>query len=91
MIRPGPFEALRRSTFVAPEGQENTAISIRLENGRDLVLRNPTAGTGRDYLHGARWNGVELTSGMIPHTTLAQGGVLEFTMGKEPRAWGDLA
>jgi predicted alpha-1,2-mannosidase len=66
-------------------------IAIRLENGRDLVLRNPTAGTGRDYLHGARWNGVELTSGMIPHTTLAQGGVLEFTMGNEPRAWGDLA
>ena len=63
----------------------------RLENGRDLVLRNPTAGTGRDYLHGARWNGVELTSGMIPHTTLAQGGVLEFTTGKVPRAWGDLA
>ncbi|GAA3294323.1 hypothetical protein GCM10020295_18550 [Streptomyces cinereospinus] len=65
-----------------------TKATVHLENGRDLVVRAPKNSARNVYVQGLKVNGRNWTSTALPHTLLAQGGVLEFDMGPRPSAWG---
>ncbi|MFH9662168.1 GH92 family glycosyl hydrolase [Streptomyces sp. NPDC017248] len=62
--------------------------TVHLENGRDLVVRAPGNSARNVYVQGVRFDGRPWTSTALPHALLARGGVLDFTMGPEPSAWG---
>ncbi|WP_318200748.1 GH92 family glycosyl hydrolase [Streptomyces sp. SCL15-4] len=62
--------------------------TVHLENGRDLVVRAPRNSAKNVYVQGVRFNGRPWTSTSLPHSLLAKGGVLDFSMGPRPSAWG---
>ncbi|MFF5532094.1 GH92 family glycosyl hydrolase [Streptomyces cinerochromogenes] len=63
-------------------------VTVHLENGRDLVIRAPKNSARNVYVQGVRFNGLPWTSTSLPHSLLSKGGVLDFSMGAEPSAWG---
>ncbi|MFF5857203.1 GH92 family glycosyl hydrolase [Streptomyces sp. NPDC012751] len=63
-------------------------VTVHLENGRDLVVRAPGNSAKNVYVQGVKVNGRAWTSTSLPHSLLAKGGVLDFSMGAEPSAWG---
>ncbi|MFE0516470.1 GH92 family glycosyl hydrolase, partial [Streptomyces sp. NPDC058964] len=62
--------------------------TVHLENGRDLVIRAPGNSAKNVYVQGLTVNGRPWTSTSLPHSLLAEGGVLDFRMGPKPSAWG---
>ncbi|MGA5130272.1 GH92 family glycosyl hydrolase [Streptomyces olivoreticuli] len=65
-----------------------TKATVHLENGRDLVVKAPGNSARNVYVQGLRVDGKEWTSTALPHSVVANGGTLEFTMGPRPSAWG---
>ncbi|MBT2387723.1 GH92 family glycosyl hydrolase [Streptomyces sp. ISL-11] len=65
-----------------------TEATVHLENGRDLVVKAPRNSARNVYVQGLRVNGKRWTSTVLPHSEVANGGTLEFTMGARPSAWG---
>ncbi|MFE9453763.1 GH92 family glycosyl hydrolase [Streptomyces sp. NPDC006739] len=65
-----------------------TKATVHLENGRDLVISAPGNSATNVYVQGVRVDGRPWTSTSLPHSLLAQGGTLEFSMGSRPSAWG---
>ncbi|MFC6067237.1 GH92 family glycosyl hydrolase [Streptomyces ochraceiscleroticus] len=65
-----------------------TKATVHLENGRDLVINAPENSARNVYVQGLRVNGKPWTSTALPHSVLARGGTLDFTMGPEPSRWG---
>lgn len=65
-----------------------TKATVHLENGRDLVVEAPRNSDQNVYVQGLRVNGKEWNSTALPHSLLAGGGRLEFTMGPRPSTWG---
>nr|WP_246430536.1 GH92 family glycosyl hydrolase [Streptomyces rectiverticillatus] len=65
-----------------------TKATVHLENGRDLVVKAPRNSTRNVYVQGLRVNGKAWRSTALPHSVLAKGATLEFTMGPRPSSWG---
>ncbi|MFD9000055.1 GH92 family glycosyl hydrolase [Streptomyces sp. NPDC059582] len=65
-----------------------TKATVHLENGRDLVVKAPKNSTKNVYVQGLKVNGRTWTSTSLPHSLLAKGGVLDFSMGSKPSSWG---
>ncbi|KRV46688.1 alpha-mannosidase [Wenjunlia vitaminophila] len=65
-----------------------TKATVHLENGRDLVVKAPENSRENVYVQGVRVNGSNWTSTALPHSAIANGGTIEFTMGPEPSSWG---
>ncbi|MFI8965439.1 GH92 family glycosyl hydrolase [Streptomyces sp. NPDC053493] len=65
-----------------------TKATVRMDNGRTLVVEAPRNSARNVYVQGVRLNGERWTSTALPHGLLAKGGVLKFDMGPEPSAWG---
>lgn len=65
-----------------------TKATVHLENGRDLVVKAPKNSAKNVYVQGLKVNGRTWTSTSLPHSLLAKGGVLDFSMGSKPSAWG---
>ncbi|MET7685404.1 GH92 family glycosyl hydrolase [Streptomyces sp. NPDC005423] len=65
-----------------------TKATVHLENGRDLVVRAPKNSAKNVYVQGLKVNGRTWTSTSLPHSLLAKGGVLDFSMGSKPSSWG---
>ncbi|UQA92571.1 GH92 family glycosyl hydrolase [Streptomyces halobius] len=65
-----------------------TKATVHLENGHDLVIKAPHNNPENIYVQGLRVNGKPWNSTALPHSLLARGGTLEFTMGAQPSAWG---
>ncbi|WP_240136717.1 GH92 family glycosyl hydrolase [Streptomyces sp. MUM 178J] len=65
-----------------------TKATVRMDNGRTLVVRAPRNSAENVYVQGVRLNGKRWTSTALPHRLLARGGVLEFQMGPRPSSWG---
>ncbi|MEU6119851.1 GH92 family glycosyl hydrolase [Streptomyces sp. NPDC047117] len=65
-----------------------TKATVHLENGRDLVIKAPKNSARNIYVQGVKVNGKTWNSTALPHSVLARGGTLDFTMGPEPSRWG---
>ncbi|MEU3627496.1 alpha-1 2-mannosidase [Amycolatopsis coloradensis] len=65
-----------------------TKATVHLENGKDLVVKAPGNTEATVYVHGLTIDGRPHRSSTLPHSTLADGAVLEFTMGEKPSDWG---
>ncbi|WP_234432556.1 MULTISPECIES: GH92 family glycosyl hydrolase [unclassified Streptomyces] len=63
-------------------------VTVHLENGRDLVVKAPGNSAKNVYVQKVTFNGRPWTSTSLPHSLLSKGGVLEFSMGAKPSAWG---
>ncbi|MET9802463.1 GH92 family glycosyl hydrolase [Streptomyces sp. NPDC006368] len=62
--------------------------TVRMDNGRTLVVRAPENSARNIYVRGLKVNGKRWSSTALPHALLAGGGTLEFDMGPRPSAWG---
>ncbi|WP_181772833.1 GH92 family glycosyl hydrolase [Amycolatopsis pittospori] len=65
-----------------------TKATVHLENGKDLVVTARGNTDGAVYVQGLTIDGRPHESSTLPHSVLAGGAALEFTMGEEPSAWG---
>ncbi|WP_445396986.1 GH92 family glycosyl hydrolase [Streptomyces sp. LE64] len=65
-----------------------TRATVRMDNGRTLVVRAPANNARNVYVQGLTVNGRPWHSTALPHALLAGGGEVEFTMGPEPSSWG---
>ncbi|MFV0127219.1 GH92 family glycosyl hydrolase [Streptomyces sp. HMX112] len=65
-----------------------TRATVRLDNGRTLVVEAPDNSAHNVYVQGLRVNGRAWNSTALPHALIARGGTLEFDMGPSPSAWG---
>ncbi|MFG3497256.1 GH92 family glycosyl hydrolase [Streptomyces sp. NPDC047928] len=65
-----------------------TRATVRMDNGRTLVVTAPGNSARNVYVRSVRVNGRAWTSTALPHDLLARGGTLEFTMGPRPSTWG---
>jgi len=64
-------------------------ITIKFENGKELVINAHGASFGKNYIHGVKLNGVETGNTYLNHFEISKGGVLDFEMGEEAnKEWG---
>ena len=63
-------------------------MDIRLENDRHIVINAPSVSDSNRYIQSLRVNGKPWNRLTLPHTLLAQGATLDFTMGPKPSTWG---
>ncbi|SDK29363.1 GH92 family glycosyl hydrolase [Streptomyces indicus] len=62
--------------------------TVRMDNGRTLVVKAPQNSARNIYVQGLKVNGKAWNSTALPHSVVAKGGVLEFAMGPKPSKWG---
>jgi hypothetical protein len=65
-----------------------TKATIRLENGKSLVINAPNNSPTNVYVQGLKVNGKRYDKSYLPHDVLAKGGVLDFDLGAKPSNWG---
>ncbi|RSN60774.1 alpha-1 2-mannosidase [Amycolatopsis sp. WAC 04182] len=65
-----------------------TKATVHLENGKDLVIEAPGNTGDTVYVQGLTIDGRPHESTTLPHSALAEGAVLKFTMGEQPSEWG---
>jgi hypothetical protein len=68
-------------------------VTINLENGKKFVIRKQQTANGKkennSYVTATKLNGKTSTKSYLLHTDVMKGGVLEFTMDKQPsKTWG---
>ncbi|ANW21805.1 GH92 family glycosyl hydrolase [Streptomyces clavuligerus] len=63
-------------------------VTVKLDGGRELVVKAPRNSARNIYVQGLKVNGKPWHSTALPHGVVARGGTLEFAMGPEPSAWG---
>jgi len=59
-------------------------ITVKLENGKQLVIAAPEASLENKYVQQVLWNGATETKNWVSHSNLLQGGTLQFTLGQNP-------
>jgi predicted alpha-1,2-mannosidase len=65
--------------------------TIHLQNGAKLEIIGANASEENCYVQSLKVNGKKWESSWLPWQEVAGGGTLEFTLGKEPSAWGTKA
>jgi predicted alpha-1,2-mannosidase len=65
-----------------------TKATVRMDNGRTLVVEAPRNSAKNVYVQGVKVDGVHWNSTALPHRLLADGGTLKFDMGPRPSARG---
>jgi predicted alpha-1,2-mannosidase len=65
-----------------------TRATVNLENGRKIVVNAPANSATNVYVQSLKVNGKAYTSTSLPHSLLAAGARLDFTMGPHPSSWG---
>lgn len=65
-----------------------TKVTVRMDNGRKLVVEAPRNSAKNLYVQGVTVDGRRWNSTALPHDLLAEGGTLRFEMGPKPSAWG---
>jgi hypothetical protein len=64
-------------------------VKVRLENGKEFIVRGVHLSDNNRYVQSVRYNGKAWTKSYITHDMLADGGILEFEMGNQPnKAFG---
>jgi predicted alpha-1,2-mannosidase len=62
--------------------------TVNLENGRKLVINAPNNSAANVYVQSMKVNGAAYNKTYLPHSILADGAVIDFTMGSTPSTWG---
>ncbi|MCO8270658.1 GH92 family glycosyl hydrolase [Actinoplanes sp. TRM 88003] len=65
-----------------------TKATVNLENGKKIVVNAPKNSAKNVYVQSLKINGKAYGSTSLPHSVLAKGATLDFTMGPKPSAWG---
>ena len=64
-------------------------ITLRLENGKQFVIRADDVNKGNFYVQSAKLNGIPHAASFISHQEIMKGGELIFSMGSRPdKSWG---
>ena len=67
-------------------------VTLRLENGRQFIIRAPSSSRENKYIQSARLNGASTTKTFLDHNDIMRGGSLEFELGHAPStSWGTSA
>jgi predicted alpha-1,2-mannosidase len=64
-----------------------TEAVVRLENGKQLVVRAPRNSPRNIYVQGLTIDGQPWDRSYLPHDRVANGAVLEFDLGPQPSPW----
>ena len=59
-------------------------ITVRLDNGKSLVISAPEASDTNKYVQAVQWNGKAVDKNWVNHFELLKGGTLQFKMGAAP-------
>ncbi|HEY1112184.1 MAG TPA: GH92 family glycosyl hydrolase [Chitinophagaceae bacterium] len=59
-------------------------LTVRLENGRQVVISAPGTSDARRYVQAVQWNGKTHAKNWVSHQELQKGGTLNFTMNDTP-------
>ncbi|CZT56923.1 Beta-L-arabinobiosidase precursor [Eubacteriaceae bacterium CHKCI005] len=65
-----------------------TKATIRLENGKQLVINAPENSRENVYIQNVKFNGEDYDKVYFTHDQLTAGGVIDFEMGSTPSNWG---
>ncbi|MEU8236482.1 GH92 family glycosyl hydrolase [Actinoplanes sp. NPDC048967] len=65
-----------------------TKATVNLENGKKIVVNAPGNSRSNVYVQSLKVNGKAYNSTSLPHSLLADGARLDFTMGSSPSKWG---
>ncbi|WP_285644798.1 GH92 family glycosyl hydrolase [Lentzea sp. NBRC 102530] len=65
-----------------------TKATVKLENGKKLVINAPKNNAKNIYVQGVKVNGKAWNKTSLPHDVLAAGATIDFDMGPKPSAWG---
>ncbi len=65
-----------------------TKATIRLENGKELVINAPNNSRENVYIQNVKFNGEDYDKVYFTHDQLTAGGVIDFEMGSTPSDWG---
>ena len=65
-----------------------TRATVNLENGKKIVVNAPGNSRSNVYVQSLKVDGQAYTSTSLPHSLLADGATLDFTMGSAPSKWG---
>ncbi|MFC0624939.1 GH92 family glycosyl hydrolase [Kribbella deserti] len=65
-----------------------TKATLKLGNGKKLVINAPKNSKANLYVKGVQVNGKKWTSTALPHDLLAKGGRIDFDMSATPSSWG---
>ncbi|RZS43612.1 putative alpha-1,2-mannosidase [Herbihabitans rhizosphaerae] len=65
-----------------------TKATVRLENGRTIVVEAPNNSAENVYVQALTVNSRPYTKTYLPHAMIAEGATLTFDMGPEPSDWG---
>ncbi len=69
-------------------GPSAAKMTFHLQNGKTFTVLASNASAKNIYIQSAALNGKPLDKPWIRHKDITEGGVLEFTMGPAPSAWG---
>ena len=65
-----------------------TKATVNLQNGKKIVVNAPGNSRSKVYVQSLKVNGKAYKSTSLPHSLLANGARLDFTMGSTPSKWG---
>ncbi|WP_285745098.1 GH92 family glycosyl hydrolase [Lentzea sp. NBRC 105346] len=65
-----------------------TKATVRLENGKKLVINAPKNSRSNIYVQSVKVNGQAYNKTWLPHDVLANGATIDFDMGSSPSSWG---
>ncbi|SFS78897.1 alpha-1,2-mannosidase, putative [Zhouia amylolytica] len=59
-------------------------ITIKLENGNEVVINAPKNSEKNKYIQNAQFNGQDYSKNFINHSALMEGAIIDFEMGEQP-------
>ena len=65
-----------------------TKATVKLENGKKLVVNAPKNSAKNIYVQGVKVNGKAWNKTYLPHDVLSAGATIDFDMGPAPSSWG---
>lgn len=81
-----PLAVGRPEYVIGAPHHERTEVT--LENGKKIVVLAPGVSDFNRYIQSVKLNGVGINRTYLMHSELANGALLQFTMGSTPSQWG---
>jgi putative alpha-1,2-mannosidase len=59
-------------------------VTVKLENGKQIVINAPENNAGNKYIQSAKFNGKEYSKNYLSYPELMKGATIDFKMGSQP-------